>query len=149
MSASLSELMTEHHKACDDAWALAEQCASEARWADAGAALQNFLDGMARHLTLEENVIFPAFEAATGITQGPTRVMRFEHDHLRALFQKLEAALAAKDEVGFAGAGETMLVLMQQHNMKEEHMLYPACDSSIGGDAALLTRVEAALEHAR
>ncbi|MBL8956521.1 MAG: hemerythrin domain-containing protein [Myxococcaceae bacterium] len=142
----MSEVLTEHHKACDEAWALAEERAGEGRWDEAGVQLKAFTAAMARHLSTEETVLFPAFEAATGIRGGPTLVMRFEHDQLRQLFGELAAALAAKDGAGFAGAGETMLVLMQQHNTKEEHMLYPACERALGSDAALLERVAAGLK---
>ncbi|MBK7859824.1 MAG: hemerythrin domain-containing protein [Archangiaceae bacterium] len=146
MSGSLSEVLGAHHQACDEAWAAAEERASEGRWDEAGLLLSAFTGAMARHLSTEETVLFPAFEAATRIRGGPTLVMRFEHDQLRQLFGELEAALAAHDAARFAGAGETMMVLLQQHNAKEEHMLYPACEQVLGADTALSSRVKAGLE---
>lgn len=146
MSEPLSAVLTADHKACDEAWASTEEAASEGRWGDAVPLLTAFVGAMTRHLSTEETVLFPAFEAATGIRGGPTLVMRFEHDQLRQLFGQLEAALAAKDAASFAGAGETMLVLLQQHNTKEEHMLYPACERALEGDASLAGRVKAGLE---
>jgi len=35
-------------------------------------------------------------------------------------------------------AGETMVILMQQHNMKEEGILYPMIDSQMGPDVEAL-----------
>lgn len=78
-------------------------------------------------------MLFPAFENATGMRQGPTQVMRMEHGQMRALVGQMEAALAARDGEGYAGAAETLLILMQQHNMKEENILYPMCDQSLAG----------------
>jgi iron-sulfur cluster repair protein YtfE (RIC family) len=143
MTATLSQVLTEHHKACDEEWALAEEHALEGRWAEAAGALKAFVEAMERHLSTEEAVLFPAFEAATGMRGGPTQMMRHEHAQMRQLFGELEAAVVAKDGARFSGAGETMLVLMQQHNLKEEHILYPACDQALQRDAALLTQVEA------
>jgi hemerythrin-like domain-containing protein len=48
-----------------------------------------------------------------------------EHQQMRALVQSLDNALAAKDKDEYLGLSETLMVMMQQHNMKEEMMLYP------------------------
>ncbi len=58
--------------------------------------------------------------------------MRLEHAQMRPLLAQLEAACAARDGDGYAGAAETLLILMQQHNMKEENILYPMCDQALG-----------------
>ena len=79
--------------------------------------------------------MFPAFEQASGMTQGPTMVMRREHDQMRTLFAQIEDALQRHDEDDFLGSTETLLILIQQHNMKEEGMLYPMADEQLGGRA--------------
>ena len=43
-----------------------------------------------------------------------------------------------RDARGVAATCDTLLVLMQQHNMKEENILYPMCDSRIPDAATLL-----------
>ena len=50
-------------------------------------------------------------------------VMRREHDQMRTLFAQIEDALQRHDEDDFLGSTETLLILIQQHNMKEEGML--------------------------
>ena len=68
---------------------------------------------------------------------GPTQVMRTEHRQMRDLLADLARAVAARRADDFAGHGETLVILMQQHNLKEENILYPMCDSSLaasGGD---------------
>jgi iron-sulfur cluster repair protein YtfE (RIC family) len=37
-------------------------------------------------------------------------------------------ALTARDVDEYAGNAETLLIMMHQHNMKEENVLYPMCD---------------------
>ena len=40
---------------------------------------------MLRHFEMEEAVLFPAFEEATGMTQGPTMVMHAEHVQMKGV----------------------------------------------------------------
>jgi iron-sulfur cluster repair protein YtfE (RIC family) len=46
--------------------------------------------------------------------------------------------LLAKDADDYAGNTETLLIMMQQHNMKEEHVLYPMCDQHLADLADVL-----------
>lgn len=142
---TVSELFGTHHATCDARFADAEAAGAEGRWPDAEAATRRFAHVLSVHLAAEEETLFPAFEAKTGMTQGPTTVMRMEHGHMRALVERMVAAATAKDADEFSGAAETLLVLMQQHNMKEERILYPACDRALEGDADVLATSTARL----
>lgn len=128
---SISHLMADDHRHCDDEFAAIEQAVKAGDWARAAAALKNFHDAMERHLGAEETTLFPAFEAATGMTMGPTRVMRMEHVQIRSLLDDLRAAVEDGDAASFRGQAETLLILMQQHNLKEENILYPMCDEQL------------------
>jgi hemerythrin-like domain-containing protein len=66
------------------------------------------------------------------MTSGPTEVMRGEHRQMRDLLAQMKDALTSRDADAFSGAAETLLILMQQHNMKEENILYPMCDNALG-----------------
>ena len=73
--------------------------------------------------------------------------MRFEHEQMRPLLAQLGDACAARDGEAYAGAAETLLILMQQHNMKEENILYPMCDQALGAEAERLgAKMDAMLE---
>ena len=142
-----TQILPDHHRHCDDLFAAAEDAALRGDWAAAAPAFERFSAQMTAHFDAEESLLFPAFEAATGMTAGPTRMMRHEHDQMRGLLSQLAAACAAHDGEGYAGAAETLLMLMQQHNMKEENILYPMCDQSLGDEAERLgTKMEAMLE---
>ena len=121
-----------HHKHCDSLFADAETAVHESRWQDGKDIFHRFQAEMLAHFATEEEVLFPAFESATGVTGGPTQMMRFEHAQMRALLAEMAAGAGASDAEGFFGAAETLLVLMQQHNMKEENILYPMCDRALG-----------------
>jgi iron-sulfur cluster repair protein YtfE (RIC family) len=134
----LTEPLRHHHKHCDDLFATAEAAVADRDWSGAQQLLPDFIATMETHFRTEEETLFPAFEAATGMTMGPTRMMRVEHAQMRELFGQMSGALAGRDGMAFAGVAETLLVLMQQHNMKEENMLYPMCDRGLDAQADVL-----------
>lgn len=146
---SLTEPLRHHHQHCDDLFVAAENAVRAGDWPRAQRELSAFLAAMETHFATEEEALFPAFEAATGMSMGPTRMMRHEHAQMRELFKQMTAALANHDAEGYAGAADTLLVMMQQHNMKEENILYPMCDRELDAQAPRLgaelrARVEAA-----
>lgn len=137
--ASIGEFMTRNHRECDEAYARAEEAAAGGDWPAATSGFRTFHRAMIRHLAMEEGVLFPAFEDATGMAGGgPTEVMRLEHEQMRSLFAEMEQAVAARAATEFLGLCETLLVLMQQHNLKEEDMLYRMMDEVLAARAAEL-----------
>ena len=128
---SIPEFMTNKHRECDDFFTEAEAAVAKGDWSLALAKWQNFSEELAKHFSQEEEVLFPKFEQATGMTSGPTQVMRMEHQQMRTLVQDLDNALGAKEKDAYLGLSETLMVMMQQHNMKEEMMLYPMIEQNL------------------
>jgi hemerythrin-like domain-containing protein len=135
---TLSAFFTQDHAQCDHRFADAEDAVSRQDWSGADAAYPAFHQAMAHHFAMEESVLFPAFEAATGHAGGPTQVMRGEHAQMNDLLDGMNAALAERERDRFLGLAETLLWLMRQHNMKEENMLYPMCDQALGEQKRML-----------
>lgn len=136
MQTILDTLSTDH-KHCDDLFARAESLILDGRrngrWDEALRSLQEFTDSLLRHFRMEEDVMFPAFEERTGMQGGPTVIMRAEHQQMRALLDRMHQGAMAGDSAEVLGHGETLLVLMQQHNIKEEQILYPMADQALSG----------------
>lgn len=142
-----TQVLPDHHRHCDTLFVAAEEAALRGDWAAATPAFEHFNAQMIAHFDAEETLLFPAFEAATGMSAGPTKMMRHEHDQMRGLLAQLAVACAAQDSQGYGGTAETLLMLMQQHNMKEENILYPMCDQSLGDEAERLgAKIDAMLE---
>ncbi len=137
---SISEYMTQDHRHCDELYSQAEQAVDQGDWGAAQPLTEQFLAAMARHLQREEETLFPAFEQRTGMTMGPTAVMRSEHQQMRDLFSELRQALQQRSADDFLGAGETLFLLIQQHNMKEEGMLYPMTDQQLADQSEQLIK---------
>lgn len=92
-----------------------------------------FLDfeaGLQMHIVWEEDILFPIFEQETGIRDaGPTAVMRMEHRHIKNLLEKIGEKLRAGELSGIDEAEIELLDILESHNQKEEHILYPAIDN--------------------
>lgn len=129
---SIRDFMTENHRECDSLFADVENAVSTGKWDLAVGAWPVFLRDLFHHFEMEEKVLFPRFEQATGMASGPTVVMRMEHDQMRGVCESLGVALRSRDKQGFLGLAESLMVLLQQHNMKEEQILYPMTDRSLG-----------------
>jgi hemerythrin-like domain-containing protein len=134
----ITTTMQAQHRHCDELLAHAEAAARRKDWSACAAAARDFVAATEAHLALEESGLFPALEQATGMRDGPTQMMRIEHGEMRELMAGLNAAVAAQDGDEFLGCCETLLILLQQHNMKEENILYPLCDRAVPEFAASL-----------
>ena len=120
----ITTFFTTDHRACDQLWADLEQAV------DGGEPLPvwtAFDEAMRRHLGWEEEIIFPAFEQRMG-PGGPTSVMRAEHTQMRGVLDAMQGCADAGSWEDLLDHGDTLLMLIQQHNMKEEGILYPMCD---------------------
>jgi len=138
---TITESMSTCHRDCDEAFAYAEQAALAANWNEAETAFENFRTSTDRHFRLEEDVLFPALVSAGG-PAGPVQMMLMEHAQMNSLIEQLADALASRNARDYGGLSETLLIVMQQHNLKEEQVLYPIMDHFLGSQReALLERL--------
>lgn len=112
--------------------------------ATAESTYRQFATGLTRHILWEEHILFPLFDAKAGTAgQGPTAVMRMEH---RQIIQLLEAILHKLEHRDVAEGGEeaALTELLEAHNQKEEHILYPLIDECLSDDErqAVFTKMD-------
>ena len=72
------------------------------------------------------------------MTMGPTAVMRSEHAQILELLEAAAEAIATHDADEYSGYAETLHIMTQQHNMKEENVLYPMCDQHLAAQSSAL-----------
>jgi hemerythrin-like domain-containing protein len=131
---NIKEFMTQDHRDCDEIFAQMED-AIASKSEDALSKFEAFQDALTNHFKMEEMVLFPMFEQKTGMVNGPTQVMVMEHEQMRELVSKMQSAVEANDNDKFFSLSETLMILMQQHNMKEEQMLYTMAQQHLGDEA--------------
>lgn len=126
-SAGPAALFTHDHRRCDELWAELEAAADDA--AGARVRFAAFEHAMRQHFAMEEEVLFPALEDATGMHGGgPTHIMRMEHAQMKGMLDQMASDMQSGQLDAVLDQGDTLLMLIQQHNVKEEGVLYPIAD---------------------
>ena len=86
MEGGLAAYFEQDHRDCDARWADVEELLSAADIELARAAWQKYAASLRRHIAMEEEVLFPAFEAKgerAGAT--PIAIMKMEHQQMTRL----------------------------------------------------------------
>jgi len=139
---NISQYLTEEHRKCDSVYADVEKMVNEGEWENAEKLFKEFKEKTLLHFQKEEDILFPEFEQKTGIVMGPTQVMRMEHNQARELMERMEEALKNKNKEEFLSLGESLMILIQQHNMKEEQILYPMSDQHLDSEEMVVKMSE-------
>ena len=137
---TIKEYLGGDHRDCDELFATIEGDFKRAK-----TGFEAVEAAYERHFVMEEAVFFPVFEERTGMSCGPTQMMRSEHAQMRELLEKMRGAIAHDDKRQFETIAETFIFLVQQHNSKEETILYTMGDRVLGAEAEAI--VEAMRTH--
>ena len=139
----ISGTFSSDHVRCDELFFRSEEHVQRHEWWQAKETLTKFIEEMNGHFLKEENILFPALEKRTPNAQGPTQVMRLEHEDMRQLMKNMQDDIETQDGDHFLGSSETLLIMMRQHNTKEENILYPMADSVLAGEQEeILARIQ-------
>ena len=139
---TIKEFLSTDHSRCDEIFANMEEKAGESL-SSARELCEEFKEATERHFQMEERVMFLEFETKTGMTEGPTAMMRHEHVQMRNLMKQMLEAIDANNKDKFFGLSETLMILLQQHNMKEEQMLYPMAQQHLAAESErIITMME-------
>lgn len=95
--------------------------------------LQRAMDGLRRHIYLEEEFLFPPLKATLMM---PIFVMLREHGELWDAMDALDALLAGDTTSdALQNACRELLAKLDSHNSKEEPIIYPQADAVLEADA--------------
>ncbi len=132
-SMQASAFFTADHHHCDSLWAEVESAVDAGDAAKIKSAWETFATHTENHFAMEEEVLFPALEEVMGMSGGgPTMVMRSEHQRMRGLISEMRLAHDDGEFETLVDHGETLVMLVGQHNAKEEGILYPMADQGLG-----------------
>lgn len=103
-------------------------------FAKAKEAFKEFKVGLQRHIVWEEELLFPMWEEKTDMVEdGPTPVMRFEHDQIKQLLEAIHHKVEGRN-LETDQDEQALVNLLSSHNRKEERALYPAIDNVTSAD---------------
>ncbi|NEV60890.1 hemerythrin domain-containing protein [Thiorhodococcus minor] len=131
MSSVIKDSFTHDHHRCDHLLAAAETRVEAGDWPAIATSAEGLLAAMREHFRVEEEQLFPQLAKAFQPASSPIEVMCSEHAQMRALLDDLRAAVESRDKQACTGILETLHFLVQQHNYKEETVLYPMADGAL------------------
>ena len=145
--ATVMEYLSSDHQRLDGLMTAAGDRAKAGDMNAAAAGFGEFMRGLLRHIRIEEELLFPAFEGATGLSQGgPTSVMKLEHAEIQRLLGSIRDLFDSGDPqpAEFESLRSALVALLHEHNLKEERVLYPATDQTLdeGGRDALVRQIQ-------
>lgn len=92
---------------------------------------REFKSGLERHIFWEEELLFPLFEKAVGMSEsGPTTVMRYEHEGLCETLGNIHSKVRS-GRFGAEAESAMLMAALSEHNRKEESILYPMIDKAV------------------
>ena len=142
IESGLAAFFEQDHRDCDARWVDVEELLDTQDVDAARPAWRKFDAGLRRHIAMEEEVMFPALESAASMGGGgPTAVMRIEHKQMIGLLDQIEAAIESGDAEQALDIGDTLLMLIQQHTIKEEGTLYPMAENLLAENWANLAKL--------
>lgn len=102
--------------------------------------LMSAIDALRHHIYVEEEFLFPLLCTAEPGMAAPVSVMLREHAQIWATLDELEAELKAGSDAALALAlGMELTAQLENHNLKEETVLYPRADDAVLPEANQLT----------
>lgn len=144
----LAFFFEQDHRDCDARWIDVEELLDAEDIEMAQAAWHKYEGSMRRHIAMEEEVLFPAFEAKSDMAgSSPVAVMKVEHRQMEGLLEQIGEAMDAGRAEQAMDIGDTLLMLVQQHNIKEEEILYPAAENLLAGEWDKLSEMLAEYEN--
>lgn len=139
---TIREFMSRGHVWCDDLYAEMEAVALEGDVETTKQLFSSFELAMLQHFDMEENVLFAELEnrgvLPTGM--GPLAVMRMEHDQMKGVIHQMSQAATNSDTNGITSLGETLIILIQQHNVKEEDIVYAMATQSLATEQGIVLK---------
>ncbi len=101
-------------------------------WRGAVICLQEFNEGLRRHIEIDERFLFPRFEDATGgYGACPTERMRGEHKQIIQAVESMVTALHARDTDDVENWYVNLLAVLVEHSTREEQIVYDHVDQAI------------------
>ncbi len=132
---SIKTFLGADHKSCDEVFADTENAIVGGDWKLAGELFEKMSADFLRHFQMEEEVLFPEFEEKSGMSCGPTMVMRLEHEQMKQALGRMRDEVANQNKDMALGVCETFNILVQQHNSKEEMILYMMADNILASSS--------------
>ena len=94
-------------------------------WGSVNRAFTELVTHLKRHMTLEEEVLYPAYESSPHAPQGPTAALREEHSNIVRLVGDMARIIKTRDSEHALEGLAHLENQMIKHHEKEEDIFLP------------------------
>ena len=94
-------------------------------WRNANQTFREMVTQLKQHMAIEDEVLYPAYEANTDAPQGPTAALREEHRRILHLVRDMERLLQTSDSELVLDSLAQLEWRMLKHHEKEEDIFLP------------------------
>ena len=103
-------------------------------WGMVNRLFNELIANLKRHMTLEEEVLYPAYEAAPHAPQGPTTALREEHANIVSLIRDMTRIIQTRDSGHVLESLSHLEARMIKHHEKEEDIFLPMASHILNAD---------------
>jgi hemerythrin-like domain-containing protein len=94
-------------------------------WGSADLTFRELVAHLKQHMAVEEEVLYPAYEAEAHAPQGPTQALREEHDRIVLLVRDMLPVIKTRDSEHVLESLSRLEYEMIKHHEKEEDIFLP------------------------
>jgi len=102
-----------------------QDAAEVEEWRAVDLAFSEFVTHLKRHMAVEEEVLYPAYESAPDAPQGPTTALREEHSDIIRLVQDVARVIKTRGSEHVLECLAHLEKQMIKHHEKEEDIFLP------------------------
>jgi len=109
-------------------------------WKTVNLLFKKMVTHLKRHMALEEEVLYPAYEATTHAPQGPTDALREEHDQIVRLIMDMARVIKTRDSDYVLECLTHLERQMIKHHEKEEDLFLPMASHILDAKREVISR---------
>ena len=141
--------LVHEHSLYENLLSLCRDAAEAEDWATVDRVIRELVTHLKRHMALEEEVLFPAYEATPHAPQGPTTALRAEHDDIVRLIRDTARVIRTRDSEPVLECLVQLDARMIKHHEKEEDIFLPMASHILDSRRDELLRELQAFDGAR
>lgn len=117
-----------------------QEAAEVEDWETVDRSVHELVTHLKRHMALEEEVLFPAYEQEPYAPQGPTTALRAEHDTIVRLIRDSSRVIRTRQSEAVLESLARLEYQMIKHHEKEEDIFLPMAGLILDGRREALLR---------
>ncbi len=122
---STNNWLVHEHSLYEDLLSECHDAVENEDWEGVNLIFSQLVMHLKRHIALEEEVLYPAYESAAHAPQGPTTALRDEHSTIIRLLQDMVPIIRTRDSEHLLQCLSQLENQMIKHHEKEEDFFLP------------------------